>query len=307
MELSKETYDQILSNLEETVILFSQTGEYLKVVGSVQSNLKEGTPDFIGKNIQETLSKEVATLFMSKITEAIKSQETLLVEYQIANISHVDIAESAHSTDVSYFSAKVIPIKDAGLDCVAWIASDISELKNLEINLQNSTVEDPVTGIFNRRFFFKELNNFFQRFVRGSNAYSIMMLSIDHSEKLSDTYGLEVTNCMVNNFINVIKTTLRTTDLFANTGDEDFIILLPDTPSNGAALMAERVRCAIESNIFELDGGQYNMTASFGCSSVSENDSSYDNVLNRAEIALYQSIHNGGNSVKRLDYENWNK
>ncbi len=112
---------------------------------------------------------------------------------------------------------------------------------------------------------------------------------------------------MVNSFINVIKNTLRNTDLFASTDDEDFIILLPDTPSNGAALMAERVRCAIEGNIFDLDGVHYNITASFGCSGVSENDSSYDNVINRAEIALYQAKHSGGNSVKRLDYENWNK
>lgn len=304
MNISQQTALEILGALDETVIIFSPDGEYLFVTGGGQD---EDDSDLTGKNITETLSKPAAELFMSKIAETLELGDVNNFEYQISDIYMVGIEGEAKTDNTRYFRAKLIPMVLEGGPCVVWIACDITEGKLLEQNLNNNTIQDPVTGIYNRRFFFKELNHFFQRFMRGSNVYSVIMINLDHSEKLSDTYGIEVTDSMVVNFLGLIKSTLRSTDLFASTGNEDFIILLPDTPSNGAAQMAGRVRSAIAGNIFEIEGDQFKITASFGCSEVSDNDSSYDNVVNRAEIALYQAKHNGGDAVKRLNYQNWNK
>jgi len=308
MNINIEKFEEILSALDETVIIFSTSGDYIKVFNEASSGEDFGVADFIGKNIAETIASETADIFISKIREAASTGETQICEYQISNISFVGCGSDDGESSTIFYRAKVKPLLDNGeVCCVAWIAYDLTELKTMEMKLQNSAMEDPATGVYNRRFFFKELNNFFQRFLRGSNSYSIIMINLDHSEKLSDTYGLEITEKMVVSFIGIIKGALRTTDLFASTGNEDFIVLLPDTPSNGASMMGERLRNAIANHIFEMEGAQYNVTASFGCSEVSEHDSSYDNVINRAEIALYQAKHNGGNAVKRLNYENWNK
>lgn len=142
MELNNELCKQIFHNLEETVILFSDKGgEYLKVIGSSQNCLGEEKCDLVGKKtIQETLSEDISNLFMTKINEAISEQEAIALEYQIANLSLVDMAESPNSSDVQYLRAKVLPVKENGRDMVAWISSDITEYKKkLEIQLENAT------------------------------------------------------------------------------------------------------------------------------------------------------------------------
>jgi len=307
MHITLDQAHQVLSNLDELIVLFSAEGEYKEVISAGIEHDKEEFRGLIGKKLDGTLAEKAAELFKSKIQECINSNESVNFEYQIAGVLNIAPEISSETTNTKYYKSKLIPVSDGGESSVIWIAYDMTQFKKLETNYNECSVEDPVTGIYNRRFFFKELNSFYQRFQRGSNSYSVIMINLDHSEKLSDTYGIEVTEGMMGSFITMIKNALRSTDLFASTGDEDFIILLPDTPSNGAAQMAERVRGAIENNIFELDGEQLSMTASFGCSEVAEADSSYDNVINRAEIALYQAKHKGGNCVNRLNYENWKK
>lgn len=305
MNINLEQARLILGALDETIVIFSQEGEYLDILSAGLES--ESFKGLIGKNIKDIVSSGTANLFLSRINEALVKSEVIVFEYQVAGLLSVD-SEKLMPSGVLHKKAKIIPFHNDGSDSfVAWIAYDFTEYRNLESKYQETAVEDPVTGIFNRRFFFKELNSFYQRFQRGGNIYSVIMLNLDHGEKLSDTYGMELTDGMMTNFVSLIKSALRSTDLFANTGDEDFLILLPDTPSNGAFHLAERVRTALENNVFELGGEQFTITASFGCSEVSEDDSSYDNVINRSEIALYQAKHNGGNCVKRLNYENWKK
>jgi len=296
---------EILSGLSETVIIFNENGKYIKIFTGED---EEQFCDFEGKNICDTLAPDTAGFFLAKIKETIIKGEPVHFEYQIANIAQVSAQDSDQSENTIYYKIKAFPISDInGEKAVAWISRDVSQYKKLELKYNSTSVTDPVTGVYNRRYFFKELNNFFQRFLRGSNLYSLIMLNLDHFEKLSDTFGQEVTENMMNGFVSIIKTTLRNTDLFASTDSEEFIILLPDTPSNGAMQMAERVCESIANHIFEIEGEHFSVTGSFGCSEVSQNDTSYDNVLNRAEIALYQAKHSGGNTVKRLNYESWNK
>jgi diguanylate cyclase (GGDEF)-like protein len=307
MNITLAQAHQIFSNLDELIVLFSAEGEYKEIISSGTDNDKDEFRGLLGKKLDGVLSAGAAELFNSRIQECISINAPVDFEYQVAGMLNVSPEVSSETSNTKYYKSRLIPVADGSDTYVIWIAYDITQFKKLETNYKDCSIEDPVTGIYNRRFFFKELNSFYQRFQRGSNSYSVIMINLDHSEKLSDTYGIEVTEGMMSSFVTVIKNALRTTDLFASTGDEDFIILLPDTPSNGAAQMAERVRSAIENNIFELDGEQLSMTASFGCSEVAEADSSYDNVINRAEIALYQAKHNGGNCVNRLNYENWKK
>lgn len=300
------TLDQaitIFNHLEETIVFFSPEGNYLSVCGA-DVCVKES--DFAGKNISDVISSETADFFKSKIQESLLKSEVLVFEYKISDILNFGSTGDNGSADEKYYKVRLIPFNGSE-PFVVWAAYDISSYKIMEMNFKNNAVEDPVTGVYNRRFFFKELNNFFMRFQRGSNSYSVIMINLDHIEKMSDTYGLEITDQIMSNFINLIKNILRNTDLLASTGDEDFIILLPDTPSKGAELMAERLRTSIEGHIFKLESEQMCVTASFGCSEVSVEDSSYDNVINRAEIALYQAKHNGGNTINRLDSKNWKK
>jgi diguanylate cyclase (GGDEF)-like protein len=133
------------------------------------------------------------------------------------------------------------------------------------------------------------------------------MISLDRYEKFSETYGNESGGEIVSGFVDIIKDFLRLTDIFACIGGEDFVILLPDTDSKGVKHVADRLREYIEKSTFRVADIDVNITASFGCSEVSKFDTSYDNVVNRSEIALYQAKHFGGNKVSLLDYKSWKK
>ncbi|PLX66311.1 MAG: hypothetical protein C0602_11645 [Denitrovibrio sp.] len=303
MNISIDQAITIFNHLEETIVFFSPDGDYLSVCGS-DVCVKEA--DFAGKNISDVITSETASLFKAKITESLKKNEVISFEYQVSDILNFGLNNEENSGNERHFRVRVIPCA-GDMPFVVWVVYDISQLRNIEQRINNNDMEEPVTGVYNRRFLFKELNNFFQRFQRGSNGYSVIIINIYPNEKFSESFAYEVNDKIVTNFIALIKNTLRSTDIFASAGNDDFIVLLPDTPSKGAELMAGRLRLSIESHIFEIEADQICITASFGCSEVSSDDSSYDNVINRAEIALYQAKHEGGNVVNRLDNKNWKK
>jgi diguanylate cyclase (GGDEF)-like protein len=299
MKIDQTHLSDILDNLEETIIIFSEDGTYRHIFGGVYEGLA-------GKKISDSLPCDTSELFMSKLTEAVSKDEVITFEYAV---SALNIFQEFDKTGdcCSYHRAKIMPISINGERCAAWIAYDISDLKIMENNFNNCALEDPVTGIYNRRFLFKELNNFFQRFKRGGYEYSVIMIGLDSVGNAEDAIGSGLSEKIMENLLGIIKSNLRTSDMIAGGSKEEIIILLPDTPSNGAFMMAERLRSAIGSHIFEADDRQYRFTASFGCSMVCDKDTSYENIINRAEIALYQARHKGGDFVKRIDYEHWNR
>ncbi|KKC29864.1 GGDEF domain-containing response regulator [Caldanaerobacter subterraneus] len=199
--------------------------------------------------------------------------------------------KNGHEIDVE-LSLSAVRIKDS------WhaigIIRDISERKRFEELLYRQSITDPLTNIYNRRFFMQMLEQEIERVKRNKKLFSLIMFDLDHFKNVNDRFGHAAGDMVLKSVADTVKGRIRKTDYFARWGGEEFIILLPETSLNNAAELAEELRKKISET--ELDGiGK--VTASFGVTEYRNTDT-VDTVLLRVDGALYEAKGSGRNCVK---------
>jgi diguanylate cyclase (GGDEF)-like protein/PAS domain S-box-containing protein len=173
------------------------------------------------------------------------------------------------------------------------ILRDITERKRNERLLFLQAITDPLTGIYNRRYFIQMLENELKRFRRTGKTFSIIIFDLDHFKKINDNFGHVVGDVTLKKVADVVKRRIRKTDFFARWGGEEFIILLPETPLESAVTLAEELKEKLESAIFPKVG---KITASFGVTS-SRTEDNVDAIISRADELLYKAKASGRNCV----------
>ena len=172
------------------------------------------------------------------------------------------------------------------------IKEDISLRKRMEEKLKILANTDPLTGLFNRRVFLERLEEETERLNRSEKyCATLLMLDLDFFKQVNDNYGHAMGDKVLCAFAETLKTTLRSIDLAARLGGEEFAILLPSTTTKGALIIAERLRLKVANNSVE----QVNFTVSIGIAALSKKDNDYEDVLHRADAALYTAKDKGRN------------
>lgn len=176
------------------------------------------------------------------------------------------------------------------------IIRDISERKKFEELLYSQSVTDPLTNIYNRRFFMEILEQEAGRTKRSKKPFSLIMFDLDHFKNVNDHFGHAAGDMVLKKVAETVKGRIRKTDYFARWGGEEFIILLPETSLNNAVNLAEELRRQIST--MELEGIE-SVTASFGVTEYKDNDT-IDTVLLRVDNMLYEAKNDGRNCVKSV-------
>lgn len=157
---------------------------------------------------------------------------------------------------------------------------------------------DALTRIYNRHSFDERLIYEIKRRRRYHHDLSLLMVDLDHFKQVNDTYGHKAGDMVLRKVGEILTDTFRTTDLAARYGGEEFVVLLPHTSEQDAWNLAERVRTAIQSCEFHFDGQEFMVTASIGVASVEAGAlTKDDDLLVKADKALYEAKHNGRNMV----------
>jgi two-component system cell cycle response regulator len=160
-------------------------------------------------------------------------------------------------------------------------------------------VTDALTGLNNRRYLDNHLKVLFNRSVVRGRPLSLLITDIDSFKQVNDTYGHDAGDEVLRMFASRVRTTVRGADLACRFGGEEFVVVMPDTPTDVAASIAERLRAAVESVPFVLrdSGVSLNVTASFGIASRLEAVETPDQLLKQADRALYEAKNTGRNRV----------
>ncbi len=176
-----------------------------------------------------------------------------------------------------------------------WIAEDISDQRRAEEALKKLASTDPMTGIANRRRFMKYGKREYAIFLRHKRPLTAVMLDIDHFKAVNDTFGHAVGDRALILAVEICGKSLRAGDLFGRIGGEEFALILPDTNSAAAFLVAERIRGMIEGETKDREDGIPPFTVSMGIAEAGEGD--FDSLLRRADEALYKAKEEGRNRV----------
>ncbi len=125
----------------------------------------------------------------------------------------------------------------------------------------------------------------------------MLMLDIDHFKNVNDTFGHDVGDIVLKDVVNLAVQGLRDDDTIGRLGGEEFAVLLPQTQSKEALLVAERIRQNIENAIIETAHGTLKVTVSVGVSSITEDYPEIETLLKAADEALYRAKNDGRNQV----------
>ncbi|NOQ36716.1 MAG: diguanylate cyclase [Methylococcaceae bacterium] len=176
------------------------------------------------------------------------------------------------------------------------VKEDISKRKQMEKELQKLANTDSLTGLFNRRVFLERLQEETKRLNRlEQHSAALLMLDLDFFKQVNDTYGHATGDQVLRAFAEIFTVTLRSIDHAARLGGEEFAVLLPITDEAGALVIAERLRLKAANIAIENPKGTVHITVSVGIAVLSKNDKDYEDVLHRADAALYQAKAQGRN------------
>lgn len=156
------------------------------------------------------------------------------------------------------------------------------------------SMTDSLTNIFNREGYIKNWEREVERVHRQGGTFSIVLFDIDNFKRVNDNYGHDVGDMVLTKTVNVIQETIRKGDTLARWGGEEFLIIFPGLSSSEMKILAERLRCVVETTQF---AGPEQITCSFGLTEFVDGDS-VDTMIKRADTALYSAKKNGRNCVE---------
>ncbi len=164
--------------------------------------------------------------------------------------------------------------------------------------LETLSVTDSLTGLFNRMKLNEVLDEQFARFKRNQHTFAVLMLDIDHFKVLNDTFGHLAGDYVLTHVAEILKKSIRSVDYAARYGGEEFAIVLPETSSEAALDMAERIRSRIQMADYHFHGQHLAVTISVGVAHSRADDVTADAVISRADQMLYQAKYAGRNRVQ---------
>jgi two-component system cell cycle response regulator len=166
----------------------------------------------------------------------------------------------------------------------------INELKRL-------TIEDSLTGLYNSRHFFDQLDKEIKRSDRYLHPLSLIFIDIDNFKEINDTYGHMIGDKILALIAKIIKDCLRSNDGAYRFAGDEFTIILPETNLSEARFVADRVLSKFANESFLIDGKEIsNITSSIGIAEYQRNER-YQQFVHRADVTMYEAKKSGGNRV----------
>ena len=176
------------------------------------------------------------------------------------------------------------------------VAQRTSDLRIANRQLALSARVDPLTGLLNRRGLLEEAAEEMHRFLRTGREFSIVLTDLDNFKKFNDQYGHACGDYVLQETAHLISGGVRSMDIVSRWGGEELMLLLPETDSDGAALLVEKLRAGLEAKRFGYKDQQFSVTMTFGIA-VFRKDETLDNCIARADTALYRGKDQGRNRV----------
>lgn len=185
---------------------------------------------------------------------------------------------------------------------IAYRIKILEGIKDSHVELKQQAVTDPLTTLYNRRYFFAEAKDIVALAKKHGTAVSVLAVDVDHFKSVNDKHGHQIGDELLVNLADTLKYHCRATDLIARFGGEEFVCLLPGCDLNEAAEVAESLREAVDRQTVILDTSvPLRFTISIGVSSVNTTNGDIREALSLADRALYQAKNSGRNQVRTIE------
>jgi diguanylate cyclase (GGDEF)-like protein len=173
------------------------------------------------------------------------------------------------------------------------------ELSIANQRAQEAALTDVLTGLYNRRHAMERLTQEWAEAERGHRPLCILAIDIDHFKSVNDKHGHDTGDAALRQFAEVLRVYSRTPDVPCRFGGEEFLLIAPDTPLEGALNLAERIRLGIQNKPLVAAGVSLHLTVSIGVAEKSPRHANIDQLIKAADEALYHAKQNGRNRTEK--------
>ncbi len=294
--------DDVRSNLKVVGAILDRVGYSTTFATSGQQafeRMKKSKPDLI---LLDVMMPEMDGIEVCKQIKGMSQYEEIPIIFVTASHENKTIMEAFEQGAVDYITK---PFNSGELLARVKIHLELKytrdELKKTLISLNTLATIDGLTGVFNRRHLFILAEQEFNRVRRYGSAFSVFILDVDHFKQINDNYGHNIGDETLKSLAITTQNLLRKVDLFGRFGGEEFVGFLPETDIEQALKVAERIRQTIANLHLEFDSKILPITVSIGLATYVSTDPTIDEMLKRADLALYEAKRGGRNQVVVYD------
>lgn len=175
------------------------------------------------------------------------------------------------------------------------INNSIEALENIHA-ITNHASRDFLTGLYNRRYFFTDMQNYFEKAIKENENFAIAMIDIDNFKKINDTYGHENGDKAINSVADILRANTSQNDIVSRFGSEEFCVALKNVSSDKALEIFEKLREKVQNSVLtSTRGEEIRFTISVGVAINYED--TLEESINQADMLLYEAKQNGRNRV----------
>lgn len=249
-------------------------------------------------NLQDLKEGKLIYLSGEEIREKLAAAGTKVPEdYKAATLVPLVHAGNFKAALAMVSADRAGPFGEKDMKMVADLADRVAVVVShaeLFAQVERQAVTDPMTGLFNRRYFQEQLTKEIDRFQRFGHAFSFIIVDLDYLKKINDSLGHHFGDAAIKHIANVMKRNVRDVDTVGRFGGEEFVVLLPETDLQNARMVAERICGAIREKPIEGIG---TVTASLGLATFPYDAQDRDKLFELADQALFLAKHRGRDQV----------
>ncbi|MFZ6726861.1 sensor domain-containing diguanylate cyclase [Undibacterium sp. MH2W] len=288
---SEMDFRRLFENMQDVYFRINNQGALTKISPAVKRML--------GYEIVE-VEKLMEKSFFPEENDSKLFVATSLVNGSVSNFPGVLRCKDGSFIDISINSQALYDDKGEFFG-VEGIFRDVTHHKVMERELKRLASTDSLTGIDNRRAFLEHGLHIFKTSQRYQYPMSLLMLDLDFFKSINDKYGHATGDRVLVDFAAAVKCDMRQIDLFGRLGGEEFCLLLQQTNRRDAISVADRIRQRVQNmTLFEANAEPLNVTVSIGVAVIEDHDLTLENVIERADKALYKAKTSGRNCVVSL-------
>lgn len=279
-----------LSQSPAAVVITDKGGDIIYVNPCFEKLTGYTSSEVLGKNPRIFKSGKTPEAVYAELWKTIKNGETWIGDFE-----NMDKSKRPY-----YVSAQISPIlNERGIiEHFIGIQEDVTEKIVLQRKLEKLATTDSLTAALNRGYFMQKCDQEGRRALRYNGSLSMLLFDLDKFKEINDSSGHLCGDAVLKNFVETVQSSLRENDLFGRIGGEEFAALVIETDKVGAILLAERLRQKVEDLHVEYESQHIRYTVSIGVTEWLSGDTNVDDLLKRADDALYLAKKNGRNRVE---------
>ncbi len=296
IRITEEKLALILDNVDAHILIKDPQSRYQYV--------NRRTAEFLGAAPEEIIGRDQSDFFDAEIVQRLQAADREVIEAGQVLVTETSLRSRANPEDRAYLVVRQ-PLRDTRgqVYALCTIATDFTDHKLAQEKISQLAFYDPLTGLPNRALFLERARHALNNFQRTGAEGALLYIDLDNFKVLNDTRGHSKGDDLLTQVARRLSTTVRANDTLARLGGDEFVLLMEnlDPDCQHAMTDAERVGTKVLQALrppFALDGFTHTVSASIGIAMFSDAGNRVDELLRRADMAMYDAKNDGRDRLK---------